>query len=119
MAQRLVRKLCDKCKEQHEPTADELALIGLKSKDVKGSLYKSKGCADCRNTGYRGRTAIFEMIPMAKELRKLVFENANEDEIRQAAIKNGMVTLRDAGNERVLDGTTSIEEILRSTVEDL
>ena len=57
------------------------------------------------------------MIPMAKELRKLVFENANEDEIRQAAIKNGMVTLRDAGNERVLDGTTSIEEILRSTRE--
>ena len=119
MAQRLVRKLCDKCKEQYEPTTDELALIGLKSKDVKGSLYKSKGCADCRNTGYRGRTAIFEMIPMAKELRKLVFENANEDEIRQAAVKNGMVTLRDAGNERVLDGTTSIEEILRSTVEDL
>ena len=119
MAQRLVRKLCDKCKEQYKPTADELALIGLKSKDVKGSLYKSKGCADCRNTGYRGRTAIFEMIPMAKELRKLVFENANEDEIRQAAIKNGMVTLRDAGNERVLDGTTSIDEILRSTVEDL
>ena len=119
MAQRLVRKLCDKCKEQYKPTTDELALIGLKSKDVKGNIYKSKGCADCRNTGYRGRTAIFEMIPMAKELRKLVFENANEDEIRQAAIKNGMVTLRDAGNERVLDGTTSIEEILRSTVEDL
>ena len=119
MAQRLVRKLCEKCKEQYKSTADELALIGLSPKDVKGDLCKAKGCADCRNTGYRGRTAIFEMIPMAKELRKLVFENANEDEIRQAAIKNGMVTLRDAGNERVLDGTTSIEEILRSTVEDL
>ena len=119
MAQRLVRKLCDKCKEKYKPTDDELALIGLTPKDVKGDLYKAKGCADCRNTGYRGRTAIFEMIPMAKELRKLIFENANEDEIRQAAIKNGMVTLRDAGNERVLDGTTSVEEILRSTVEDL
>jgi len=119
MAQRLVRKLCDKCKEEYKPTKDELALIGLSPKDVKNTLCRAKGCADCRNTGYRGRTAIFEMIPMAKELRKLVFENANEDEIRQAAIKNGMVTLRDAGNERVLDGTTSIEEILRSTVEDL
>ena len=119
MAQRLVRKLCEKCKEQYKPTSDELALIGLSPKDVKNDLCKAKGCTDCRNTGYRGRTAIFEMIPMAKELRKLVFENANEDEIRQAAIKNGMVTLRDAGNERVLDGTTSIEEILRSTVEDL
>jgi type II secretory ATPase GspE/PulE/Tfp pilus assembly ATPase PilB-like protein len=101
MAQRLVRKLCEKCKEKYKPTSDELALIGLSPKDVKNDLCKAKGCADCRNTGYQGRTAIFEMIPMAKELRKLVFENANEDEIRQAAIKNGMVTLRDAGNERV------------------
>ena len=119
MAQRLVRKLCDKCKESYTPTSDELALIGLGIKDVKGELNKAKGCTDCRNTGYRGRTAIFEMIPMARELRKLVFDSANEDEIRQAAIKNGMVTLRDAGNERVLDGTTSVEEVLRSTVEDL
>ena len=116
----MVRKLCDKCKEKYKPTSEELELIGLKPKDVKnGFLYRAKGCADCRNTGYRGRPAIFEMIPMARELRKLVFESANEDEIRQAAIKNGMVTLRDAGNERVLDGTTSIEEVLRSTVEDL
>ena len=120
MAQRLVRKLCEKCKEKYEPTADELKLIGLKPSDVRnGFLYRAKGCADCRNTGYRGRTAIFEMIPMSKELRKLVFDSANEDEIREAAMKNGMVTLRDAGNERVLDGTTSIEEVLRSTVEDL
>jgi type II secretory ATPase GspE/PulE/Tfp pilus assembly ATPase PilB-like protein len=119
MAQRLVRKLCEKCKEEYTPTAEELALIGLTKKVVKKKLFKGKGCADCRNTGYRGRTAIFEMIPMARELRKLVFDNANEDEIRQAAIKNGMVSLRDAGNERVLDGTTSVEEVLRSTVEDL
>jgi type IV pilus assembly protein PilB len=119
MAQRLVRKLCEKCKEEYTPTTEELALIGLTKKVVKKKLFKGKGCADCRNTGYRGRTAIFEMIPMARELRKLVFDNANEDEIRQAAIKNGMVSLRDAGNERVLDGTTSVEEVLRSTVEDL
>ena len=119
MAQRLVRKLCEKCKEEYIPTAEELALIGLTIKVVKKKLFRIKGCADCRNTGYRGRTAIFEMIPMKMELRKLVFDSANEDEIRQAAIKNGMVTLRDAGNERVLDGTTSVEEVLRSTVEDL
>ena len=59
------------------------------------------------------------MIPMARDLRKLVFENANEDEIRQASLKNGMTTLREAGLTRVLDGTTTIEEVLRSTVEDL
>ena len=59
------------------------------------------------------------MIPMARELRKLVFDNANADEIRQAALDNGLVTLREAGLSRILDGTTSIEEVLRSTVEDL
>jgi Type II secretory pathway, ATPase PulE/Tfp pilus assembly pathway, ATPase PilB len=78
-----------------------------------------KGCTECRNTGYKGRLAIFEMIPMARELRKLVYESANEDDIRQAALNNGMVTLREAGLARVLDGTTTTEEILRSTVEDL
>ena len=83
------------------------------------SALRAKGCAECRNTGYKGRLAIFEMIPMAKELRKLVFNNANEDEIRQTSLDNGMTTLRDAGLARVLDGTTSIEEIMRSTVEDL
>ena len=119
MAQRLVRKICDKCKEEYTPTNEELALVGLDSSKINGPLYHGKGCADCRNTGYRGRLAIFEMIPMARDLRKLVFDNANEDEIRQSALNNGMITLRDAGLERVLDGTTSVEEILRSTVEEL
>ena len=119
MAQRLVRRICTNCKEEYEPTKEELVLVGLEPGKVDGPLYKGKGCAECRNTGYKGRLAIFEMIPMARELRKLVFDNANEDEIRQTALDNGMTTLRDAGLARVLDGTTSVEEVLRSTVEDL
>ncbi len=119
MAQRLVRRLCNNCKEEYNPTKQELGLVGLDPSKVPGKLYKAKGCAECRNTGYKGRLAIFEMIPMARDLRKLVFENANEDEIRQASLNNGMETLREAGLARVLDGTTSIEEVLRSTVEDL
>ena len=119
MAQRLVRRICEKCKEEYKPTKEELSLIGLKPQNVKGKFHRGKGCADCRNTGYRGRIAIFEMIPMSMTLRKLVFDNANEDEIRQAAMKQGMETLRDAGNQRVLDGTTTVDEILRSTVEEL
>ena len=119
MAQRLVRKICGKCKEEYIPTKEELALVGLDSSKVTGPLYHGKGCTECRNTGYKGRLAIFEMIPMAKDLRKLVYNNANEDEIRESAVNNGMINLRDAGLERVFDGTTSIEEILRSTVEDL
>ncbi len=119
MAQRLVRRICKSCKEEYKPSNEELALVGLESSRIKGPLYHGKGCTECRNTGYKGRLAIFEMIPMARELRKLVFENANEDDIRQAALDNGMVTLREAGLERILDGTTSIEEVMRSTVEDL
>ena len=119
MAQRLVRRLCNNCKEEYTPTKEELGLVGLDPSKVSGKLCKAKGCAECRNTGYKGRLAIFEMIPMARDLRKLVFENANEDEIRQASLNNGMETLREAGLARVLDGTTSIEEVLRSTVEDL
>ena len=96
-----------------------MTLVGLDGKKVNGPLYQAKGCTECRNTGYKGRLAIFEMIPMARDLRKLVFDSANEDEIRESALNNGMITLRDAGVARVLDGTTSIEEIMRSTVEDL
>ena len=118
MAQRLVRRICSNCKEEYTPTAEELALLDLEASKVSGPLYHGKGCADCRNTGYHGRIAIFEMIPMGKNIRKLVFENANEDEIRQCALDAGMVTLRDSGVRRVLDRTTTIEEILRSTVED-
>ncbi len=119
MAQRLVRRICGKCREEYKPTKEELALIGLKPQSVKGNLYRGKGCTECRNTGYRGRIAIFEMIPMSREMRKLVYDSANEDEIRQAALKGGMESLRDAGNHRVLDGTTTVEEVLRSTVEEL
>ena len=119
MAQRLVRRLCADCKEEYTPSNEELTIVGLDEKKINGPLYQAKGCAECRNTGYKGRLAIFEMIPMARDLRKLVFDNANEDDIRQTALDNGMTTLRDAGLSRVLDGTTSIEEIMRSTVEDL
>tara|TARA_A100001015_G_scaffold194814_1_gene217201 strand:+ start:269 stop:886 length:618 start_codon:yes stop_codon:yes gene_type:complete len=119
MAQRLVRRLCNNCKEEYTPTKEELGLVGLDPSKVPGKLYKAQGCAECRNTGYKGRLAIFEMIPMARDLRKLVFENANEDEIRQASLNNGMETLREAGLTRVIDGTTSVEEVLRSTVEEL
>ncbi len=119
MAQRLVRRICLNCKESYTPSREELDLVGLDPGKVKGDLFQGKGCADCRNTGYKGRLAIFEMIPMARELRKLVFDNANEDDIRESALKNGMITLREAGLSRVLEGITTVEEIVRSTVEDL
>ncbi len=120
MAQRLIRRICKECKEEYTPTKEELAMIQLDAKRLNGGkLFRGKGCAECRQTGYHGRMAIFEMIPMTRNIRELVFENANEDKIRETALQENMVTLRESGNRRVLDGTTTIEEILRSTVEEL
>lgn len=120
MAQRLVRRLCKDCCEKYDPSEQELYLVGLDKKRLSGEkLNKPKGCRKCRNTGYKGRTAIFEIIPMTREIRKLIFNKSNEDEIRMKALEQGMVSLRESGLRKVLDGTTSIQEILRSTVEDL
>jgi len=119
MAQRLVRRLCKECAEEYEPSDQELYVVGLDKKRLNGSkLTKSAGCRKCRNTGYKGRTAIFEIIPMSREIRKLIFNNANEDDIRTKALEDGMISLRESGLRKVLDGTTSIQEILRSTVEE-
>lgn len=119
MAQRLVRKICSHCKEDYTPTQDELDMVGLKKSELNGNaLYRGKGCSHCRNTGYLGRTGIFELIPMNRKIRGLIFENANEDAIRQEAMDQGMSTLRASGLKKVLDGTTTVQEILRSTVED-
>jgi type IV pilus assembly protein PilB len=119
MAQRLVRRLCKECAEEYEPSDQELYVVGLDKKRLNGSkLTKSGGCRKCRNTGYKGRTAIFEIIPMSREIRKLIFNNANEDDIRTKALEDGMISLRESGLRKVLDGTTSIQEILRSTVEE-
>ena len=120
MAQRLVRRLCKECCEEYEPSKQELYVVGLDKKRLNGSkLSKPKGCRKCRNTGYRGRTAIFEIIPMSRDIRRLIFNGSNEDEIRLKALEQGMVSLRESGLRKVLDGTTSIQEILRSTVEDI
>lgn len=120
MAQRLVRTICSNCKEAYTPTKEELEMIGLKKSKLNGkSIYKGKGCSHCRNTGYHGRTGIFELIPMSRDIRGLVFENANEDQIRHKSLEAGMVTLRDSGIRKVIAGDTTIAEILRSTVEEL
>ncbi len=119
MAQRLVRTICKNCKESYTPTKEELEMIGLDPSKVKGKeIFKGKGCSHCRNTGYHGRTGIFELILMSRVIRGLVFENANEDVIRQKALEEGMVSLRDNGIRKIFAGETSIAEILRSTFED-
>ena len=120
MAQRLVRTICENCKEEYSPTKEELDRINLEKSRLNGkNLFQGKGCSQCRNTGYHGRTGIFELIPMSRAIRGLVFDNTNEDVIRQKALEEGMVNLRESGIEKVLNGVTTISEVLRSTVEDI
>jgi type II secretory ATPase GspE/PulE/Tfp pilus assembly ATPase PilB-like protein len=116
MAQRLVRTICKNCKEEYTPSKDELNRLGLEA--GTHTYYHGKGCVQCRQTGYRGRSGIFEMLEMRQAIRKLVFENANQEVIREKAIEQGMVSLREAGIRKLKDGVTTFEEVLRSTVED-
>ena len=119
MAQRLVRKICEHCREEYDPGEKELQSIGLKRDRIKEkTLYKAKGCRECRDTGYLGRTGIFELIPMTKDVRALIYNNANEDELRVCALKEGMVSLRECGIQKILEGSTTIHEVLRITMEN-
>jgi len=112
IAQRLVRKL-DKCKEKYSPPESVLKKLGIKEQDTKDiTFYKPKGCPDCNNTGYRGRLAIFEIMPMSNDIAKLTMEKTNSSLIRKAALKEGMNLLIQDGINKVKEGLTSIEEIL-------
>ncbi len=115
IAQRLVRKLCDNCKVSYKPTASNLSELRLKdeSKDIK--FYRAEGCLQCRNTGYKGRNGIYEIMAVDEEIRELTLNGASADQIKRAAIKNGMRNLRYDGIRKAMQGMTSVEEVLRLT----
>ena len=119
IAQRLVRRLCPDCREAYRPSETELARIGLKSLDSTANVCRPKGCRNCRNTGYRGRMAIQELMIMDDEIRSLVMQNADAATLRRKCTSQGMTLLRQDGAARVLRGETSIEELLRVTQEDM
>ena len=113
MAQRLVRKLCPKCKESYKPVAASLP------KDVaweSAVIYKPRGCEACGKTGYSGRMAIFEMMSMNQRMERLILQKASTIDIEEEARKSGMSTLTESGYKKVLSGETSLEEILRATL---
>jgi type IV pilus assembly protein PilB len=118
VAQRLARKVCDDCREPYE--LDEEALIpNGHSPQGLGmvTLWRGRGCAACSHTGLRGRTAIYEVMPVTREIRDLILDRTTPDEIRKVARDQGMRTLREAGLLKALRGVTSVEEVLRVTVE--
>jgi len=117
-AQRLVRRLCENCKQSYEPDAalaDHLGLTQAASGDVR--LFRPVGCAVCNNTGYHGRTAIMETLVMDDRLRRIVIDHGDASEVHRAAVEAGMQTLYANGVEKALSGLTSVEEVLRVTRE--
>jgi type II secretory ATPase GspE/PulE/Tfp pilus assembly ATPase PilB-like protein len=119
MAQRLVRKICEHCRVEYEPDDAEIQVLGITREQLKGrKFYRGRGCAHCRNTGYHGRTGIFEMLEMKQNVRRLVFDNANQEDIRAMAIANGMIALREGAFRKIFKGVTTAHELLRVTVQE-
>ena len=119
LAQRLVRTICKDCREQFTPAAEQLYELDLTSEQVSGKpFYRGKGCVNCSNTGYKGRTAIHEFMLITDDLRALINHGASVGELRDAAAKGGMMTLREAGMQKIYSGLTTIEEVVRETAVD-
>jgi type IV pilus assembly protein PilB len=119
LAQRLVRRICTKCREETETPYEMLEELGVNKEDAgKYKFFHGRGCDACNNTGYKGRIGLFELMIMNDELRDMIMENATTDDLRRKAQSYGMITLRDYGREFVFQGFTTAEEVVRETVHD-
>ncbi|MFA5747098.1 MAG: ATPase, T2SS/T4P/T4SS family [Candidatus Paceibacterota bacterium] len=125
IGQRLVRKICTKCRESYQVTNEELKKMGMPEKLIERflgdkktvRLYRGKGCKSCVNTGYFGRIGIFEVLEMRDSIQRLIVEKATADQIQDQAVKNGMTTMLEDGVEKALSGMTTIEEVIRAAWE--
>jgi len=114
LAQRLVRVICPSCKTEYRPTEKELSSLKISKKDLpKGILFRGKGCTACLNSGYKGRTGIYELLIMSDSIKRAVLEGKDANALREIADREGMVNLQSYGKNKVLDGVTTIEEVLR------
>ena len=113
VAQRLVRKVCPSCRKEYKPPLSLLERLGLDGDG--GVFYKGEGCPACNETGYKGRMALYEVMPISKEIRALVVERVTADRIRSVALEKGMKTLREVGIEKARAGITTLEEVMRVT----
>ena len=116
-AQRLIRKICPECKEEYRVPLEALVDIGFTEEEAhKITIYKGRGCQVCGNTGYKGRFGIFEVMEVSDSIRELILVGASAMEIRRKSIEEGMITLRASGLEKLRQGMTTIEEVLRESV---
>jgi type IV pilus assembly protein PilB len=116
-AQRLVRRICKDCKEEYKLPRKALLDLGYKEEEVDGvKVYKGHGCPTCNNSGYKGRTALMEVMEMSDQLREMVLMGANAVELKRQALEEGMLTLRRSGLIKISKGVTTIDEVVRETV---
>jgi type IV pilus assembly protein PilB len=119
MAQRLVRVICASCKEESPLTPEALLDIGVPHEMAQDMIcYHGVGCANCNGTGYKGRLALYEVMPMADAIREAVLAGASTAEVKRTAIASGMATLRRSGINKIAEGVTTVEEVLRITMPD-
>ena len=119
LAQRLVRRICSKCREETDPGMEVLMDLGVTEETrSQYKFFRGKGCDLCNNTGYKGRIGLFELMVMNDELRDMIMQNATTDDLRAKAVTYGMITLRDYGKQFVFDGFTTADEVVRETVHD-
>ena len=120
VAQRLVRRICKECKQEHEYTEDELKALAVDTTSATQgfegiAFYKGAGCDTCNGTGYKGRAGLYEVMALTPELRRLILHGASTAELQEQAVKDGMLTLRMDGIEKIRKGVTTLEEVVKET----
>jgi type IV pilus assembly protein PilB len=116
-AQRLIRRICKDCKQEHPTPPEALIEVGFTAEEAKKlKTYKGKGCSTCNNTGYKGRIGLYEVLEVSDEIRELILIGASALELRKKAIDDGMISLRESGLHKIRNGVTTIEEVVRETV---
>jgi general secretion pathway protein E len=114
VAQRMIRRTCTHCRAPYQPSVEEQIAYEEEMKQLPTNFYRGVGCNLCANTGYRGRTGLFELMIMSEGVRRMLLGNASASDIRLQALKEGMVTMKHDGMMKVKEGITSVSEVLRS-----
>jgi type IV pilus assembly protein PilB len=116
-AQRLIRRVCKDCKTENTTPPEALIEVGFSQEEVKQmKTYKGRGCQTCNGTGYKGRVGLYEVLEVTDDIRELILIGASALELRKKAIEDGMITLRESGLQKIRNGITTIEEVVRETV---
>jgi type IV pilus assembly protein PilB len=117
VAQRLIRRVCEKCKQPEDVPLQALLNVGFSETEAPGiQLYRGRGCDECNQRGYKGRIGIYEVMVVGEDIRELILSGASTVELRRKAIEEDMIGLRESGLQKIRDGITTIDEVVRESV---